>query len=77
VRFQTTLTPAILAIAMSIAVPDAAKQHVSPAFRSAGADLKVSATTPGTNSATRFTQDQVGKMVQTGLGDDSGAKLIE
>ncbi len=41
------------------------------------ADLKVSATTPGTNSAKPFTQEQVQGLVRDGLGDDSGAKLIE
>ncbi len=48
------------------------------------ADLKVSATTaagksPGIEGspAKPFTQEQVSKMVQAGLGDDSGSKLIE
>ena len=47
------------------------------------ADLKVSATTAGTspgldgNAAKPFTQEQVSNMVHAGLGDDSGAKLIE
>jgi hypothetical protein len=48
------------------------------------ADLKVSATTaagtgPGIEGspAKPFTQEQVVSMVRDGLGDDSGAKLIE
>ena len=45
--------------------------------RSAHADLKVSATTATSTSAKPFTQDQVQGLVRAGLGDDSGAKLIE
>jgi hypothetical protein len=41
------------------------------------ADLKVSATTQGISPAKPFTQEQVSNMVRAGLGDDSGAKLIE
>ncbi len=41
------------------------------------ADLKVSATTPGINPAKPFTQEQVQGLVRDGLGDESGAKLIE
>jgi len=44
---------------------------------SMSADLKVSATTPGTSSAKPFTQEQVSNMVRDGFGDESGAKLIE
>jgi len=51
---------------------------------SMSADLKVSATTaagtgPGIEGspAKPFTQEQVVSMVRDGLGDDSGAKLIE
>ncbi|MFZ0961389.1 MAG: hypothetical protein WAO35_10845 [Terriglobia bacterium] len=42
-----------------------------------GAALKDGATTPATSPAKPFTQEQLSKMVQAGLGDDSGAKLIE
>jgi len=44
---------------------------------SMSADLKVSATMPGTSSAKPFTQEQVVSMVRDGFGDESGAKLIE
>jgi len=43
----------------------------------AHAALKGGATTPISSPAKPFTQEQVSKMVQAGLGDDSGAKLIE
>jgi hypothetical protein len=46
-------------------------------FSLAHADLKVSATTPGTGPAKPFTQEQVVSMVRDGFGDESGAKLIE
>jgi len=49
--------------------------QVPPPLRHA--DLKVSATTQGINSAKPFTQEQVSNMVRAGLGDDSGAMLIE
>jgi len=42
-----------------------------------GAGLKPGATTDASSPAKPFTQEQVSKMVQAGLGDDSGAKLIE
>ncbi|MFZ0964033.1 MAG: hypothetical protein WAO35_24470, partial [Terriglobia bacterium] len=42
-----------------------------------GAALKGAATTPGISPAKPFTQKQVVSMVRAGLGDDSGAKLIE
>jgi hypothetical protein len=48
---------------------------VKPPLRHA--DLKVGATTPGTNPAKPFTQEQVSSMVRDGFGDESGAKLIE
>jgi hypothetical protein len=48
---------------------------VKPPLRHA--DLKVSATMPGTDPAHPFTQEQVVSMVRDGFGDDSGAKLIE
>ena len=56
--------------------------YIPPPLRFA--DLKVSATTaagtsPGNaaSQAKPFTREQVSKMVQAGLGDDSGAKLTE
>ena len=54
-----------------------AHADVAPTFRSACADLKVSAATPGTSAAKPLTQDQVQGLVRDGLGDESGAKLIE
>jgi hypothetical protein len=48
---------------------------VKPPLRHA--DLKVSATTPGTSPAKPFTQEQVSNMVRDRFGDESGAKLIE
>ena len=48
---------------------------VKPPLRHA--DLKVSATMPGTDPAHPFTQEQVVSMVRDGFGDESGAKLIE
>jgi hypothetical protein len=48
---------------------------VAPTFRSACAELKFSATTPGASPAKPFTQEQVLSMVRDGFGDESGAKL--
>jgi hypothetical protein len=55
----------------------ARRKNVAPTFRSARADLKVSATTATSSPAKPFTQDQVQGLVRDGLGDESGAKLIE
>jgi hypothetical protein len=68
----------MLAMGLFFALSAWAQQKVvAPTFRSACADLKVSATTPGINPAKPFTQEQVGNMVRDGFGDESGAKLIE
>ena len=44
---------------------------------SMSADLKVSATTAISSTAKPFTREQVEGLVRDGLGDESGAKLIE
>jgi len=75
----------MLVIAMILTLPMRAQQGpVAPTGtgpgmvgRSAHADLKVSATTAASTSAKPFTQDQVQGLVRAGLGDDSGAKLID
>jgi len=75
-RFRKTLT--FLILALVLALPAWAQQKiVAPGFSPAHADLKVSATTPGTSPAKPFTQEQVSNMVRDGFGDESGAKLIE
>jgi hypothetical protein len=80
------VTILMLSTAIILTLPMRAQQRiVAPTFRSACADpssgsgqaLKVSVTAPGTSSAKSFTQEQVSNMVRAGLGDDSGAKLIE
>jgi hypothetical protein len=68
----------MLIILAILTLPMRAQQKiVAPTLRSACADLKVSATTPGISPAKPFTQEQVVSMVRDGFGDDSGAKLIE
>jgi hypothetical protein len=68
----------MLIIAMILTLPMRAQQEpVAPTFRSAHADLKVSATTATSTPAKPFTQDQAQGLVRNGLGDDSGARLIE
>ena len=75
----------MLVIAMILTLPMRAQQGpVAPTGtgpgmvgRSAHADLKVSATTATSTSAKPFTQDQVQGLVRAGLGDDSGAELID
>jgi hypothetical protein len=68
----------MLMIAMILALPAGARQEpVAPTFRSARADLKVSATSTASTPAKPFTQDQVKAMVRDGLGDQAGAKAIE
>ena len=74
-RFGPAAFPSICA---ATALPAGRQQEpVAPTLRSAHADLKVSATTPGTSPAKPFTEEQVSNMVRDGFGDDSGAKLIE
>jgi len=84
--WRRPLVPVLmLIIAMILTLPMRAQQEpVAPTGtgpgmvgRSAHADLKVSATTATSTSAKPFTQDQVQGLVRAGLGDDSGAKLIE
>ncbi len=68
----------ILVIPMILTLPLRAHQKiVAPTFRSACADLKVSATTAISSPAKPFTQEQVSNIVRDGFGDESGAKLIE
>jgi hypothetical protein len=77
-RLRKTLTFLTLATALVFALSAWAQQrNVAPTFRSARADLKVSATTATSSPAKPFTQDQVQGLVRDGLGDESGAKLIE
>ncbi len=74
-RFRKTLIFLILATGLVFALSAWAQQKpVAPTFRSARADLKVSATTPGISSAKPFTQEQVRAMVRDGFGDESGAQ---
>ncbi len=51
-------------------------RHADPSA-SSGQAFKVSATTPGLSTAKPFTREQVEGLVRDGLGDESGAKLIE
>ena len=75
-RFRKTLSFFIMAMALAFALPAWAQQRdVAPTFRSACAELKFSATTPGASPAKPFTQEQVLSMVRDGFGDESGAKL--
>ncbi|MGA2984056.1 MAG: hypothetical protein ABSG32_09585 [Terriglobia bacterium] len=75
-RFKLTFL--LLVAALVFALPAWAQQKiVAPTFRSACADLKVSATTGISSPAKAFTQEQVESMVRDGFGDESGAKLIE
>ncbi len=68
----------ILLIPLILTLPLRAQQKiVAPTLRSAHADLKVSATTAISCPAKPFTREQVGGLVRDGLGDESGAKLIE
>ena len=77
-RRRPAVTILMLVIVVILTLPLRAQQKiVAPTFRSACADLKVSATTAGFSPAKPFTQEQVSNMVRAGLGDDSGAKLIE
>jgi len=61
-KFPKTLTLLILAAGLAIALPAWAQQKPVE---------------PGFSPAHPFTQNQVSNMVRAGLGDDSGAKLIE
>ena len=61
----------------SAAALRAQQNPVAPTFKSASADLKVSATAQGISPAKPFTLEQVSNMVRDGFGDQSGAKLIE
>ena len=84
-RRRPAVTILTLIIAVILTLPALAQQEpVAPTGtgpgmvgRSAHADLKVSATTAASTSAKPFTQDQVQGLVRAGLGDDSGAKLID
>ncbi len=60
--FRKTLTFLILATGLIFALPAWAQQK----------DVA-----PGFSPAHPFTQEQVSNMVRAGLGDESGAKLIE
>ena len=61
-RFRKTLTFLILATGLVFVLPAWAQQK---------------AVAPGFSPAHPFTQEQVSSMVRAGLGDESGAKLIE
>src|SRR5208337_3643698 len=75
---RPVVTILMLVIALILTLPLRAQQKiVAPTFRSACADLKVSATTQGISPAKPFTQEHVGNIVRDGFGDESGAKLIE
>jgi hypothetical protein len=92
-RFRKTLTFLILATALIVApIAGAQRKIVAPGLSPARADVAASlprhgsvkpplryATLQGgaTTAAKPFTQEQVSNMVRAGLGDDSGAKLIE
>ena len=70
----------MLAIALILTLPMRAQQNpVAPNFSSAHADPArgISATTATSTPAKPFTQDQVQGLVRAGLGDDSGAELID
>ncbi len=81
--FLLILIPLILTLPLR-----AHQKFVAPTLRACpelaeGSALKVSARTAGTspgldgNPAKPFTREQVEGLVRDGLGDDSGAKLIE
>jgi tetratricopeptide (TPR) repeat protein len=74
IALTLTLAPANWAQQKTVAPTGTGPDMVG---RSARADLKVSATTATSIPAKPFTQDQVQGLVRSGLGDDSGAKLIE
>ncbi len=75
---RPVVTILMLLTAIILTQPMRAQQKlVAPTLRSACADLKVSATTPGISPAKPFTQEQVVSMVRDGFGDESGAKMIE
>ena len=77
-RRRPVVTILMLIIAMILTLPMRAQQEpVAPTFRSAHADLKVSATTATSAPAKPFTQDQVQGLVRDGLGGETGAKAIE
>ena len=77
-RFRKTLTLLLLAMGLALALPAWAQQKpVAPGFSPARAALKGGSTTPTSTTAKPFTQNQVQGLVRDGLGDDSGAKLIE
>jgi len=63
---------------MILTLPLRAQQKaVEPGLSPAHAALKGGATTAISSPAKPFTQEQVVSMVRAGLGNDSGAKLIE
>jgi hypothetical protein len=76
-RRRPLVTILMLIIAVILTLPARAQQDVAPGFSPAGAALKGCSTTPTSAPAKPFTQDQVQGLVRDGLGDDSGAKLIE
>ena len=86
-RFRKTLTFLILATALVLELrvaqpllavqPPARAQAVAPGLSPARAALKGGSTAATSSPAKPFTQEQVSSMVRDGLGDDSGAKLIE
>ena len=72
------LFPLILLILMILTLPVTAHQKlVAPTLRSACVPTGRDATTPGISSAKPFTREQVEGLVRDGLGDESGARLIE
>src|ERR1022692_978226 len=71
------LTFLLLVIPIILSLPGWTRQKpVAPTFRSARADLTVSATAVAVDPAKPFTQEQISNRVRDGFGDDSGAKLI-
>jgi hypothetical protein len=67
----------MLVIVLICSLPALARQDVAPGFSPARAALKGGATTVSSTPVKPFTQDQVQAMVRDGLGDESGAKLVE
>jgi len=77
-RRRPAVTILMLVIAVILTLPLRAQQKpVAPGFSPAHAALKGGATTAIPTPAKPFTEEQVRNMVRAGLGDESGAKLIE
>ena len=77
-RRRPVVTILMLIIAVILTLPLRAQQKpVAPGFSPAHAALKGGATTAIPTPAKPFTEEQVRNMVRAGLGDESGAKLIE